>query len=426
MNLFRLTQRTSIFVNDICNMKILLTILFVLTVYLGTLMIFYKGIRNIFFRNSSGKKKLIWLLADIIISITIIGFITIYYIQVRNNPSFISFTKLFYCVSIFFLTFIPKLVFSIIHIILYLLKILFRKLIQIKGSNRLTLYVSFVISVFVFGLILHGIIYGKTNFKVRKASISSNKLPKSFNNLKIVQISDIHIGSFCNDTKTMKKVVEKINELEPDLVFLTGDLVNNFANEADSFDIVFSKISAKLGKYASLGNHDFGDYTVWRTPETKNTNLVEITNHYSAMGFTLLRNESTYLVKGDDSISIAGVDSWGLPPFKQYGDVMKAIHGISKDKFILLLSHDPSYWGSVIKYMDQITVTFSGHTHGMQVGLEFFGLDWSPIKYRYPEWGGLYSKGENYLYVNRGLGFIGFTGRIGMAPEITLFEIKSK
>ncbi len=406
-------------------MKIIVSLLISLIIYIGTLLIFYKGIREIFFKNSTRKRKITWLLIDIFISALIFIFIAIYYFQIRNHPNYISFTKIFYSVTFFFLTFIPKLAFAIVQVIRFTISV-FLRIFKVKLRKKRPPYIALIHCIIIFFIILWGIAYGKTNFKVREANICSPSLPESFNNLKIVQVSDIHIGSFCNNKSYMLQVVNIINDLKPDIVFFTGDLVNNFADEANGYDSIFQKIKAPLGKYAVLGNHDFGDYTVWRTPETKNTNLNEIIFHYNAMGFKLLRNTNCYIVKGNDSIAIAGVDSWGLPPFKQYGDVMKAIDGIPQNTYTILLSHDPSYWNSVIKYIKKISVTFSGHTHGMQLGLENIGIEWSPIKYRYPQWGGLYCDGEQYLYVNRGLGFIGFTGRIGMSPEITLLEIKKK
>lgn len=407
-------------------MILIITLVFSLAIYSGTLLIFYKGIRNIFFKNSSRKKKIIWLLIDLFISTIIFVFIVIYYFQIRNNSDYHSFTKIFYSVTFFFLTFVPKFAFAIVHIIrTIIIKILIVFGIIKPEKNRPS-YIALIHSIIIFFIILTGITFGKTDVKVRESGISSSLLPESFNKLRIVQISDFHIGSFCDNKSYLKKVVNIINELKPDIVFFTGDLVNNFAEEAEGFDSIINKINAPLGKFAVLGNHDFGDYTVWRTPETKKTNLNEIVTHYISMGFTLLRNENCYIVKGNDSIAIAGVDNWGLPPFKQYGDVMKAIQGIPQNTFTILLSHDPSYWNTVIKYIKKISVTFSGHTHGMQMGLEYLGIEWSPVKYRYPQWGGLYNYGDQYIYVNRGLGFIGFTGRIGMAPEITLFEIKSK
>ena len=407
-------------------MKLAIALVILTLVYIGSLLIFYHGIHALFFKNKSKLIKKIWLWIDIIISLILFTFLTINYIKIQQNPNFISFTKIFYSVTLFFLYFVPRLVYALLKSFRFI-TVKFLRFFNFQKKNfRIIKYVEFSIMLIVFLAMLQGIVIGKTDFQVRNEKIISPQLPKSFEGLKIVQISDIHIGSFCSDKSEMNKVVEIINELKPDLVFLTGDLVNNFAEEANGFDTVFLKINAPLGKYACLGNHDFGDYTVWRTSETKNTNLSDIISHYEKMGFELLRNEHDFIIKDNDSIAISGVDSWGLPPFKQYGDIMKAVQNIPPNTFNILLSHDPSYWNAVTKYLKNINITLSVHTHGMQIGLENIGIEWSPIKYRYPQWAGLYKYGEQYLYVNRGLGFIGFTGRIGMRPEITMIELNCK
>ena len=393
----------------------------------ATLWIFYKGINQIVFRKKKSALKKILFVSDISIFIILLLFLTYYYFQIRSAPDYFLFTKVFYSVTLLFLVFIPKLSFSIFYVINYLIVLLIQLFNRKKKKDfAFFKYVGLLLFLIIFFAMLYGILIGKTDLYIRKSGITSEKLPASFNKLKIVQISDIHIGSFCQNQSFINKAVAEINELKPDIVLLTGDLVNNFADEANGFDSIFNKIKAPLGKYAVLGNHDFGDYTVWRTPNTKNVNLNDVMFHYKKMGFTLLRNENIYIKKGNDSIAIAGVDSWGKPPFKQYGDVKKAMQTIPENTFTILLSHDPSYWDCVIKYLSKVDITFSGHTHGMQLGIEKFGLKYSPVQYRYPQWGGLYCYKNKYVYVNRGMGFIGFTGRIGMPPEITYFEITKK
>jgi predicted MPP superfamily phosphohydrolase len=309
-----------------------------------------------------------------------------------------------------------------VDIIKYSLKFTLKKNFKFKFISLIGLFLSILIGIGI----LYAMLIGKNDFTVRNTEIVSNKLPKSFEGLKIVQLSDIHIGSFYYNTKALTEVVNKINDLNPDIVILTGDLVNNFTEEADGLDSIFNRINAPLGKLAVLGNHDFGDYTIWRTPETKSTNLDKIILHYKAMGFNLLRNESTYISNGKDSIIIAGVDNWGLPPFKQYGDFKKAIKNIKSGYYTIMLSHDPTHWNEEIKFSKKVDLTFSGHTHGMQIGIEKFGYRWSPVKYKYEQWAGLYQNKNSNLYVNRGLGCIGFLGRIGMPPEITVMVIKTK
>lgn len=389
-------------------------------------LIFYKGINRLLLKNHKPLTKRILIYTDIAISLILLLFLIFYFNQIRTSPNYISFTKAFYSISFFILFLIPKIQFLIFLFINNSIRFIIRVITRKKSNFRIISYIGLFLGIFIFVAILYGMIFGKNDFTVKSKSINFSKLPLSFNSIKIVQISDLHIGSFCNDTASISKAVTIINGLNPDIVFLTGDLVNNFAEEANDFDNILSRIKAPLGKYAVLGNHDFGDYTVWRTPKTKDVNLNDVIDHYQNMGFKLLRNEHVFINKGNDSIAIAGVDSWGLPPFRQYGDVNSALKNIPKNIFTILLSHDPSYWNSVIKFNPVVNITFSGHTHGMQLGIEKFGLSWSPVKYRYPQWGGLYNYNAQYLYVNRGLGFIGFTGRIGMPPEITVVELLKK
>ena len=273
-----------------------------------------------------------------------------------------------------------------------------------------------------FASILYGVTKGKFNYRVMREKISFSHLPKSFKGLKIVQISDMHLGSFNKNFEEIAKAVELINEQEPDLILFTGDLVNNFADETHGWAPVLSKMKAKIGKYSIMGNHDYGDYSNWKSPADKAENLQGIQNFHKQMGFKLLLNESETLAINDEEIALIGVENWGKPPFPQHGDLNKAISGASTQAFKILMSHDPSHWDAQVLDTD-IALTFSGHTHGMQFGIERAGIKWSPAQYKYPRWGGLYQEGDQYLYVNRGFGYIGFPGRIGMPPEITLIEL---
>ncbi|WP_340112436.1 metallophosphoesterase [Maribellus mangrovi] len=274
-----------------------------------------------------------------------------------------------------------------------------------------------------FASILYGVTKGKFKFRVMRERLSFNRLPESFKGLKIVQISDMHLGSFNKRYEPIEKAVELINEQEPDLIFFTGDLVNNFAEETEGWAPILKKMKAKIGKYSILGNHDYGDYSEWKTPEAKAKNLAEIKGFHKRMGFQLLLNETETIRINDDEISLIGVENWGKPPFPQHGDLKKAMEGIDPDSFKLLLSHDPSHWDAEVMDKTDIELTFAGHTHGMQFGIERAGIKWSPVQYKYPRWGGLYKEQKQYLYVNRGFGYIGFPGRIGMPPEITVVEL---
>jgi predicted MPP superfamily phosphohydrolase len=273
-----------------------------------------------------------------------------------------------------------------------------------------------------FASILYGVTKGKFNYKVMRESISFPNLPKSFKGLKIVQISDMHLGSFNKNFEKVAKAVELINEQKPDLIFFTGDLVNNFAGETEGWAPVLGKMEARLGKYSIMGNHDYGDYSHWPSPEAKADNLQKIKDFHRDMGFRLLLNETEHININGEEIALVGVENWGKPPFPQHGDLAKATNGSSHIPFKILLSHDPSHWDEEVLNTD-IDLTFSGHTHGMQFGIERAGIKWSPGQYKYPRWGGLYKEGKQYLYVNRGFGYIGFPGRIGMPPEITLVQL---
>ncbi len=270
--------------------------------------------------------------------------------------------------------------------------------------------------------ILYGITWGKYNYTVRKETLAFDDLPEAFDGFKIVQISDVHSGSFDNITK-VEYGIDLINEQKGDVIVFTGDLVNNTADEIEPYLDVFSKLQAPMGKFSILGNHDYGDYIEWGSEDAKIQNLDALKEHHRAMGFNLLLNQSVELKKGEEEISLAGVENWGKPPFVQYGDLNKALK--DTQDFRVLLSHDPSHYDEqVVEHPKKVHLTLSGHTHGMQFGIEIPGFKWSPVKYKYPKWAGLYEKAGQYLYVNRGFGFLAFPGRVGIWPEITVIELK--
>lgn len=274
-----------------------------------------------------------------------------------------------------------------------------------------------------FASILYGVTKGKFNYRVMREKISFPKLPKSFKGFKIVQISDMHLGSLNKNYEQVEKAINLINEQEPDVLLFTGDLVNNFAEETEGWAPILSKMKAKYGKYSVMGNHDYGDYSDWKSAEDKAKNLAAIKNFHQKIGFRLLLNETETISINNEEIALLGVENWGKPPFPQHGDLNKAYNKYKQYPFKLLMSHDPSHWDAEVLTNTDIDLTFSGHTHGMQFGIERAGVKWSPIQYKYPRWGGLYREGAQYLYVNRGFGYIGFPGRIGMPPEITVVEL---
>jgi len=267
---------------------------------------------------------------------------------------------------------------------------------------------------------------GRYNYKVKYQQIEFENLPLNFNNFRIVQISDFHIGTLNGNNKELQKIVNIVNSLNPDVIFFTGDLINNFADEVKGTEKILSGFKAKFGKYSILGNHDYGDYSNWLSPEDKKENLNKLIAWHKILGFDLLLNNADSIAIGNEKIAILGVENWGLPPFRQYGNLSKALASANKISFKILLSHDPSHWTKEVIKKTDIELTLSGHTHGFQFGYEFGKRKWSPIKYKYPQWSGLYKDQKQYLYINVGLGVIGYPGRIGMPPEITLIILKRK
>ena len=276
--------------------------------------------------------------------------------------------------------------------------------------------------------LLYGIIRNPYRYKAFEAEAKFSHLPKALDGLKIVQISDIHSGSF-TFKEPVRDAIDLINAQKPDLVFFTGDLVNNKADEMDNFLDVFDKIEAKYGVYSVLGNHDYGEYVRWRNQEEKEANMAKLEATHRRLGWTLLRNANQMLTINGEEVAIIGVENYSAHPrFPKYGDLPKSYKGTQNAALRLLLSHDPSHWkDQVTKDFKDIHITFSGHTHGMQFGIEIPGwIKWSPIKFMYKEWAGLYKnpEEEQYLYVNRGLGFLGYPGRVGILPEVTVMEVR--
>lgn len=266
-----------------------------------------------------------------------------------------------------------------------------------------------------------GMLAGPYRYKVFSEKVKLPNLPKAFDGLKIVQISDVHSGSFYN-AESVQRGVDLIMAQKADVIFFTGDLVNDKATEMEPYISMFSGIKAPMGVYSILGNHDYGDYATWDSEEDKLDNRKAVRELHSRMGWRLLLNEHVYLEKGDSKIGLIGVENWGAG-FHQEGDLEKAYEGIDAP-VKLLLSHDPTHFDEMVKKdFKDINITFSGHTHGAQMGIETANFKWSPISLRYPKWAGLYKENEQYLYVNRGFGFLGYAGRVGIMPEITVMEL---
>lgn len=318
-------------------------------------------------------------------------------------------------------SFVPKLIFVIIISVLHFANYAFSE----SQSLIIVPLIGLLSGFLPFFVILYGVFKAVYKFKVYYHTIASRALPESFDGLKIVQLSDLHLGSFNYRYKKLEEVVEKVNHLNPDYIVITGDLVNNYAWELRGWEKVFNKLEARKGKYAILGNHDYGDYSQWETVETKQENFEAIKQFYKTINFKLLLNESVVISEKNENISLTGVENWGKPPFKQYGNLKRAMETINKIPFKILLSHDPTHWAEEVIDKTNISLTLSGHTHGMQAAFQYKNLQWSPIKFKFRHWAGLYKHKQQYLYVNRGLGWLGFPARIGMRPEITLIELQT-
>ena len=278
-----------------------------------------------------------------------------------------------------------------------------------------------------FGALLYGMYKGKYNYKVLKYELEFDDLPDGFDGYQITQISDIHSGSFDNHKKVAYGV-DLINEQKSDIILFTGDIVNNKTEELEPWADLFATLTAKDGVYSILGNHDYGDYVSWESTEAKAKNLQDLKDLQKNMGFDLLLDSHRYLERNGDKIALIGVENWGRGRFKKVGDLQRAKNGIDKDDFKILMSHDPSHWEDVVIHDDyHFHLTLSGHTHGMQFGVEIPGfIKWSPAKWRYKYWAGIYKELGQFINVNRGFGFIGYPGRFGIWPEISVITLKKK
>lgn len=286
-------------------------------------------------------------------------------------------------------------------------------------------YLGILLSLLIIIAFIYGILRGKYAYRVIKHTLYFDDLPAAFEGFKLVQISDVHAGSLKNP-KAVQKGIDLINKQHADLFVFTGDLVNNKAEEIKPYIQHFSQIKAPFGQFSVLGNHDYGDYIKWESELVKQQNLQQLKKYHAEIGFRLLLDEHVTLEKNGEKLVLVGIENWGLG-FGERGDLNKALQGNTPEEFKILLSHDPSHWEAQVKnHPSKIQLTLAGHTHGMQFGFEAFGLKWSPVQFRYKHWAGVKQENNRFLNVNRGFGFIGFSGRVGIWPEITLIELKKK
>lgn len=338
-----------------------------------------------------------------------------------------------YAIGFFLAFFAPKLILFLLLFGEDLVRVVvtgFQKLFSTNEAYSLPSRRKFVsqlalgIAAIPFASLLYGMYQGRYNYKVLKYVLHFDDLPEAFDGYRITQISDVHSGSFDNAEK-IQYGIDLINEQQSDAIMFTGDLVNNTASEMDPWKEAFSKLKARDGVYSVLGNHDYGDYVNWESAAAKKANLDALKNVHREMGWNLLLDEYRKIKRGNDSIAFVGVENWGAG-FKQVGDLDRASADLSENEFKVLLSHDPSHWQEKVKKNNKkFHLTLSGHTHGMQFGIEIPGwFRWSPVQYRYDHWAGIYEEAGRFLNVNRGFGFLAYPGRVGIWPEVSVIELR--
>ncbi len=380
-------------------------------------LISYSGFRILIYQPSSNVRR--WLhITYVLISMFATGLLVYSF----SNPQVLresrNYSFFYFVILLSFLNLIPKIVFAMMTLISWLFRWF-----SGKHSQLLILASSIFIALGIWVLIVYGNLLGRENLKVVQHDLYFGELPVQLDGFKIVQLSDIHLGSFNKNPKVIIETVRIINLIKPDLILFTGDLVNNFADEINGFEPCFRQLSAKYGKFGIQGNHDYGDYSNWPDSASKTKNLEKIRDGFANSGFQLLLNHWTKINIRDTSFALIGVENWGHPPFPQYAKLDQAMAGIPKNYFRILMTHDPAHWNSIVVPNTDIPLTLSGHTHGAQFSVKIAGIEFSPIYLNQKNWGGLYKEKNQWLYVNRGLGTIGYQGRIDMRPEISVLTL---
>jgi hypothetical protein len=394
---------------------------------------FLSGVKT-FVRDFSLSKKnsVLYITYSFMALSLIIGFVSLFY-PPQNWNTFFRFIS-----SAALILMICKLLgssFLIIDDIIRLFRWIFSLFIQkhetaidaSAGISRLKFFSQLAVTFTIIPAVgfLYGMVRGAYKYRVHNVKVPSPNLPPEFDGFKIIQLSDIHVGSFVNDS-ALKKAFDIVESQNADIILFTGDLVNNISTELHGFEEQFKRLKAPYGVYSVLGNHDYGDYVQWDSAEEKKNNLDKLKNHQQSFGWKLLMNEHVGIEKDGAKIGLLGIENWGgNMRFPRYGKMKEASEGAEHYPFKILMSHDPSHWDmQVLLDYPEIDLTLSGHTHGMQFGIEIPGFKWSPVQYMYKNWSGLYKSGKQFLYVNRGLGFLGYPGRLGIWPEITVIELK--
>jgi len=382
-----------------------------------------RGIQYLFSPGFNGNTLFLYLFWGISLLMTVTLVITGSRFQQLRDPS--RFFGIMLIMGIFLMLYVPKILFNVTQILSDLVVLtgrLFHE--DISSLKKWFLIPGAILGLITFAAFGFGMARGRTHVKVFRETVRIKALPDAFRGLKIVQLSDIHLAGFYRHPDFIRKVVALVNEQEPDLICFTGDMVHNFSEEVDPFTDILKELKAPLGKYAVLGNHDYGVYYNWDSKEKEAANLERVKSQIRASGFDLLLNEHRSIALNGDSLEIIGVENWGKPPFPQYGELNKAMSAADANSIKILLSHDPSHWDLQVSDKTDIELTLSGHTHGMQFGIEIGKFRWSPSKWTYRHWAGLYRENGQQLYVNRGLGYTGFPGRVGIRPEVTLLTLQ--
>jgi len=393
---------------------ILVVIAFLLDIYA------FQGVKSLALFFEEQTRFIIYSLFWIISAAVLFVFILSFYKAIPAGKLTSLFNTSF---NVFLTFFVTKLVFVMVLFAGDIYRLFASIIIDYPPRSQNLSQLALLLAAFPFFWFIFGVTRGKYHYKVRRTVLHFDDLPESFDGFTITQISDIHSGSL-DSRKGVQRGIDIINAQQSDLFVFTGDLVNNEATEIEPWVPFFSKIKARSGKFSILGNHDYGDYVPWSSAEDKIRNMDRLKLNHQKLGFRLLLDEHVLIEKDNESITLLGIENWGIG-FGQRGNLNKALNGVNSKSIKILLSHDPSHWDAEVKnHPESIHLSLSGHTHGMQFGIEFLGFKWSPVKYRYRNWAGLAKENGKYLYVNRGFGFLGFTGRVGIWPEITVIELR--
>lgn len=371
------------------------------------------------------------------IPVVVFSSMIIFTIIRRGGPS-VNYLNIFHFFMGFFVMFyLPKLIFIIFQLVEDMIHLIAKATTKLApqesaaastankiNRSQFLSRMGIIVAAVPLVAVANGIWRGRFDYVVRRHELIAPNLPSAFDGKKVIHISDLHIGSFAGHPERIVEAVELINRQEGDVVLFSGDMVNNQAKELDKFISILKDIDARYGKFSVLGNHDYGDYVRWENAQQKQDNLKQLIENNSKIGFNLLNNDSQAIDINGQQIGIIGVENWGMPPFPRHGDLNRAMQNTKDTPFKILMTHDPFHFSEEVEQKTDIDLTLSGHTHGLQFGIEIPGWRWSPANIRYKHWGGFYKEGEQYISVNTGIGFIAFPGRVGMPPEITVIELK--